>query len=173
VHLNGSTKTEPVEVEPNSAVTTVGMDASAVEMQLRFAAMAAVDEFFDSATGAEISARIPAEKRAEVLAAATSGKVGDESEQRSAALSRLLERVEVDEFLAIAPPHLRLGLKKYALGLHGLKRSDQITKILVRALGSRSPAEQITALAKINELLTADGFTAADLHARVPRAKKT
>jgi hypothetical protein len=130
----------------------------------------------------------PGERRAELHAFAEALKIEDgagrnvppktldlwcsDPEKRRVALERLLERVEVDDFLVIVPPHLRRGLEKHVLGLHGLTRSDQITKLLHRALSSRSPAEQITALAKANEMLAADGFSAADLHARVPKAKR-
>ena len=55
--------------------------------------------------------------------------------------------------------------------LHGLRRSEQLTKVLKKALRSRSPAEQITALDGINKALTADGLDFEAVQVRVPKSK--
>ena len=91
--------------------------------------------------------------------------------QRRDYLERILDGVELEEFLAVCPLHLRRGLEGRLMRLHGLRRSEQLTKVLKKALRSRSPAEQITALDGINKALTADGLDFEAVQVRVPKSK--
>ena len=55
------------------------------------------------------------------------------------------------------------------IALHGLQCSDKLTKILRTIVRSRSPAEQITAAAKFNQVLAANNLDLGKLHVRVPK----
>jgi hypothetical protein len=89
--------------------------------------------------------------------------------ERSNTLSGILEDIELQELLEVLPVHLRIGLEARLLRLKGLQRSAQLTKLLKTALGSRSPAEQITALGRMNEALSKEKLSGNDVHVRVPK----
>ena len=89
--------------------------------------------------------------------------------ERRDALAAILESLDVQELVDVLPVHLRNGLEARLLRLRGLQRSTQLTKLLKTALGSRSPAEQITSLGRMNEALTKEKLTGNDVHVRVPK----
>jgi hypothetical protein len=91
------------------------------------------------------------------------------SKERRAVLAGILEDVQVQELLDVLSVHLRNGLEARLLHLKGLQRSTNLTKLLKTALGSRSPADQITALGRMNEALTKEKLNGNDVHVRVPK----
>jgi hypothetical protein len=91
--------------------------------------------------------------------------------QRRDFLGSILESVELQELLDVLPVHLRHGLEGRLLRLHGLQRSDKFSKLLRTILGSRSPAEQLTTVAKFNNALAADNLDLEKVHVRIPRSK--
>ena len=82
---------------------------------------------------------------------------------------RFLEGVELEELLDVLPVHLGRGLEERLIRLHGLQRATQLTKLLKTALRSRSPAEQIAALGRMNEALAKDKLNFEDVQVRVPK----
>jgi hypothetical protein len=89
--------------------------------------------------------------------------------ERRGVLAAILEGLEVEELVEALPVHLRNGLEARLLRLRGLQRSTQLTKFLKTALRTRSPAEQITSLARMSEVLSKEGLTADDAHVRVSK----
>jgi hypothetical protein len=75
----------------------------------------------------------------------------------------------LEELLDVLPVHLRRGLEGRLIRLHGLQRATDLTKLLKTALKSRSPAEQIAALGRLNEALAKDKLNFEDVQVRVPK----
>jgi hypothetical protein len=92
--------------------------------------------------------------------------------QRHDILAHILQGVELEEFLSVLSVHLRRGLEGRLLSLQGLRRSDQLTKTLKKALRSNGAADRITALDGMNRTLAADGLDFDAVHVRVPTSKK-
>jgi hypothetical protein len=90
-------------------------------------------------------------------------------EQQRDDLKRMLEGVELQDLIDVLPVHLRRGLEGRLIARHGLQCSDKLTKILRTIVRSRSPAEQITAVAKFNQVLAANNLDLGKVHVRVPK----
>jgi hypothetical protein len=65
----------------------------------------------------------------------------------------LFGAMSLDELLAVLPMHLRRGLTERLADLNGSRRSTKLTRLIKTAVKTRSPAEQITALAKFKDAL--------------------